>query len=269
MRTFVFTILVCSAIGCSGKSGVDPGVAEASAIASRDGAPALERIASSLGTGRAAALASAQSAVASSFVIPIIDDRVAAIDAALPSIAASPALEGATIVALSSDGSVFSSKGSVGVTPFTRPFANVPCVTLALSSSRPGRCFEALLGLRVYYEIFVEPVRVDGAVVGALIALETRESIAGRVRDRVRASNRTLASVGVCLQFESDDVCVDVPEEARRAASDAASRQPRPRRRTIESAAIGGAIVAIDLANWPTSSLVFVHIPRGGGTAAH
>lgn len=269
MRNVALSILVCTAIACSGRSGGDPGIAEAATVASRDGAPAIERIASTLGADRAAALASATASIAPEFVLPIIDERVAALASALTEVARAPALEGATIVAVSSDGAVFTSAGSIATTPFSRPFSNVGCVTQALSAGRTGRCFDRLLGLRIDYEIHVEPVRVGGAVVGALVALETRESIAGRVRDRVRAVKPSLSTAGICLGFGADEVCVDVPEEARRAATDAASRQPRPPRRSAQSAAIGGALVAIDLANWPSSALIFVHKSPASSSPAH
>ena len=50
-------------------------------------------------------------------------------------------------------------------------------------------------------------------LVGALVALETRESIAGRVRDRVRAVKPSLSTAGICLGFGADEVCVVLDEK--------------------------------------------------------
>lgn len=258
MRYLLSSSCLLFLLACSGSKGGSSPLTAARETASGAGTTALRNVVGSIASSRSAALAAAETTFAAPMVVPTIEERVAALDAALTTLADDPAFAGATLVAVGSDGITFTSRGPIAITPFTRPFTSVPCVVSALTSATAGRCASPLHTQREVLEMFVAPVRSSGAVVGALVALETRESLAEHVRDRVRNSSGALGTAGVCLGFESDFVCADVPEQARRAASNVNAAGGGDAPRVVAEASLGGAVSAIRITNWPSQAAVFV-----------
>lgn len=160
--------------------------------------------------------------LAPSFVLPVIQDRVTQLGAALTTARASHAatLGDGIWLALASDGSVFASAGPGEVIPFSKPLQTHDGVRAALtsgieSSSSAAWPHDATTSALVD----VVAVRVDGAVSGALVIVTPYAAESARLRDAVRRSGGLLAHAGACLRQGARLGCTDVPDVVQRAAA--------------------------------------------------
>lgn len=224
IRTLALALPLLIAVGgcgCNKKAPSDP-LAPLRRSMSTQGVPAAERALSEGQSGRADALVASARELAGAFVLPIIQDRVTQLTQGLTAKrdATTAQLGTGTWLALSSDGSVFTSVGSDPAIAFSRPFQGVPGVVAALTSGTTGHfTMHWPHDSNVPAMVDVVAAQSEGAIAGALVIVTPFAAEAERVRDAVRRRGGPLATVGVCLRGDPEFACTDVPEAAQRAVT--------------------------------------------------
>lgn len=261
-QTWLGLGLVVGLSGCG--SAEDPA---ARIIGRIDGSLALNVKAAIAGADTRAieALRARASSVSDAFVVPEMTQRVATLSSSLAQLATTPGFEGATWLALSSDGHVLASHGQGAPASFTNVRARIPEVVPALVSGEPRSthaAWPADAASTGRALVHIVPVMRDGAIVGALVTASPLASEAARMLRLVRSRDAVLASAGVCVVVADDVACEGMSAAHTRASGAAVLRAlPVGRGARLGTDDRAPVTLGIEAERFPRRVVVVVPVP--------
>jgi len=264
MRVVVLGMLVCIATGCGRESDTERRLGAARRVAEGEGAPALSRSIERFGTERMRFARAQSLALAGRYSLPTIEDRIRGLEVALADIArTNDDLRGVTVVALGSDGAVLASVGPTDFPRASRALVDVPSVRPALAGNVVGRSAASLEGGAA--DVVVASIVLDRAVVGALVIIESVDSIVARFAREVRSHGGPLERAGICVDLGGTLACDGVPDRMQAAARSALRGNPRVTTNgpsVVEDPRHSGVGIEIRMTDAGDSALLFVPTTR-------